>query len=201
MHLQHPFSKATPCAPPLQPERRDERPVHGNSQRAMNRPFTTAPQHTRFAQLPSDSLFAPQARRYAAGTEPAKEKARFRAGGFADLRSFLHSTFTPTAHPPGCSSSTVHWLRTPYGRVHTAFQMPARRHASTALGNRARPGNTGALRAPTGAWTGRPPSTAGLPPRDRWHPTSPPPGALALRGHGCLVRSRVSPLGHFKRLS
>jgi len=58
----------------------------------------------------------------------------------------------------------------------TAFQMPAHRHASTAPGIRRPPRPSAwSLRAPRWASTGRPPTTAGSPPRNGGaRPVSPP---------------------------
>ena len=84
---------------------------------AVNRPFNRATHHTRYAQRPSDFLFATQARRYAAVTAPAEEKARCRAGGSAQTFGLsMITTCTLAGHPTGGfngvsnarSSSRVH---------------------------------------------------------------------------------------------
>ena len=213
VHLQHPFSKATPCAPPLQPERRDERPVHGNSQRAMNRPFNTASPSPRFA-LQCATLYCGASRNYLRtpyslhrhdATPPARNLRKKRPGSAPAASLTFGLSCTPHSHPQ-------HILRAVHPPPCTGCGRPTggfiRRYKCPLVATRPRPLAT----APAPEIPGRCGHQRG-PGRDarrvqrachlRTGGTRPVPRQVPLPSGGtdACVRSRVSPLGHFKRLS
>ncbi len=119
---------------------------------------------------------------------PCEEKARGRANRSAQTFGLpVFSTLAPTPRPSGrsCTRRSECPLIAPRPR-------PRRRSPAPAI--------AGSLRAPRWASTGRPPTTAGSPPQDRWRPSCPTAGALALRGRRHRCRSRVSLFGHSERL-
>ena len=172
---------------PLYSECRVQWPVHGNSQRAVNRPFNTATHHTRYRATAFGLPIRHTGTTLRPVTPCAFEGHRARQGSAQTFGLSMITTPTLAGHPTGGFNGVSNARSS--SRVHGPWHSPpAQAFGLVASGS-------------TVGQYGTPADYGGLATAERWRPSCLTAGALAHGGAPARVRSRVPLDGHFKRLS